>query len=150
MVVNERKYTVRVEEEDTFRTVALAIQVSSAEVNSENEEENDEVDSLDDDRDASKNKKGNAVDDMEILRNEISDDRAKINEEEAERIETNGINGSHQSELGKEPVHIEPPDQRKTVEGKHLENHVSCENNNEESTNSAHGLFLLFKILEVH
>ncbi|KAI8573276.1 hypothetical protein RHMOL_Rhmol01G0265700 [Rhododendron molle] len=140
LVVNGRKYSVRVEEEDTFRTVPLTNLVSNSEVNSENEEEDDEVDGVDDELDASKTMKQNSMDDMENQGNEILDDRAKINEEEAEKVETNCINGSHQAGLEKEPVHEDSPAQRKSGGGKHFENYASCENMSEESNNSDHGL----------
>ncbi|KAF7126497.1 hypothetical protein RHSIM_Rhsim11G0186100 [Rhododendron simsii] len=134
----EGEYSVRVEEEDTFRTVPSTNLVSNSEVNSENEKEDDEVDRVDDVLDASKTMKQNSVDDMEKQGNEISDDRAKINEEEAERVETNCVNGSHQAGLEKEPVHEESPAQRKSGGGKHIENSASCENSIEESL--VHGL----------
>ncbi|KAG5551820.1 hypothetical protein RHGRI_010049 [Rhododendron griersonianum] len=140
LVVNGRNYIVRVEEEDTFRTVSSTNLVSNFEVNLENEEGDVEVVRIDDEVDDIKNKKQNSVGDMEIQGNEILDDRAKINEEEAKKVEKNCINGSHQAGLEKEPVHEELLAQRKSVRGKHIENLDSCENNKEESFNSDHGL----------
>ncbi|KAG5567237.1 hypothetical protein RHGRI_002704 [Rhododendron griersonianum] len=130
----------RVEEEDTFRTVPSTNLVSNSEVNSEDEDEDDEVDRVDDELDANKTMKQNSVDDMENQGNEILDDRAKINEEEAEKVETNCINGSHQDGWEKEPVHEESHAQRKSGGGEHIENCASCENINEESNNYDHGL----------
>ncbi|KAF7134674.1 hypothetical protein RHSIM_Rhsim08G0178600 [Rhododendron simsii] len=105
LIVDERKYTVRVEEEVTFRTVTLTNQAVIHEASSEPEEEDGEVDKTVDDMDASKNKQYNLVDDMEKQKNRISDDRAKNNgkeaekfennEEEAEKVENNGLNDSH-------------------------------------------------------
>ncbi|KAF7129699.1 hypothetical protein RHSIM_Rhsim10G0184600 [Rhododendron simsii] len=130
------EYNVRVEEEDTFRTVSSTNLVPNFEVTSENEEEDDEVDKVDDELDANKN----SVDDMETQGNEMLDDRAKTNEEEAEKVETNYNNGSHQAGLEKAPFHEESLAQRKSVKGKYTEKPDSCENNNEESINSDHGL----------
>ncbi|KAF7131755.1 hypothetical protein RHSIM_Rhsim09G0140400 [Rhododendron simsii] len=65
LIVKGRKYNVRVEEEDTFRTVNSTYLVS----NSEAQEEDDEADNTEDDRDASKKKEENSVDDMEQQRN---------------------------------------------------------------------------------
>ncbi|KAG5551566.1 hypothetical protein RHGRI_009839 [Rhododendron griersonianum] len=132
----------RVEEEDTFRTVPSTNLVSNSEVNSEEEQEDDEVGRVDDEVDASKTMKQNSVDDMENQGNESLDDRAKINEEEVEKDETNDINGSHKDELEKEPAHEESYAQWKSGGargGKHIENFASCENINEES-HTSHGL----------
>ncbi|KAF7115527.1 hypothetical protein RHSIM_RhsimUnG0052900 [Rhododendron simsii] len=131
-----RKYNVRVEEEDTFRTVSSTNLVPNFEVTFENKEEDDEVEKVDDELDANKN----SVDDMETQGNEMLDDRAKTNEEEAEKVETNYNNGSHQAGLEKAPLHEESLAQRKSVKGKYTEKPDSCENNNKESINSDHGL----------
>ncbi|KAG5514413.1 hypothetical protein RHGRI_035735 [Rhododendron griersonianum] len=135
-MVNRRKYTVRVEEEESFRTVISTNQVSHFEANFEPEEEDDEVDNTDGDMGASKKKQDNSVDDMEKQRNKTPDDRAKNNEEEAEKFENNGFNGSHQSGLEKEPAH-----KKQAFQGAmSLGNPNTVESSNEESINSAHGL----------
>ncbi|KAG5529905.1 hypothetical protein RHGRI_030325 [Rhododendron griersonianum] len=129
------------EEEDTFRTIPSTNQlVPNFEVYSVNEEEDDEVDKVDDELVANKNKKRNSVDDMEIQGIESVDDRAKLNEEEVERVEANCIIESHPFGLEKEPVFEKSFGQRKSIGGKYSENMDSCENNNDESSNSDHGL----------
>ncbi|KAF7131897.1 hypothetical protein RHSIM_Rhsim09G0015100 [Rhododendron simsii] len=110
LMVDGRKYNVRVEEEGTFRTVSATNQVGNLESNSDREKEDAEVDKRFDDMDASKNDQENLVDDMEIQGNKILNDRGKINEEvakesgnkeeEAEKARNNGLNDSHFS--GKE------------------------------------------------
>ncbi|KAG5550627.1 hypothetical protein RHGRI_015539 [Rhododendron griersonianum] len=85
--------------------------------------------------DASKINSRKPVDDMESQGNEVFGDRAKISEEETGKVETNYINGSHQSELEKEPAA-----HGRSERGKHNENFDSCDNINEVSTNSDHGL----------
>ncbi|KAG5532503.1 hypothetical protein RHGRI_026952 [Rhododendron griersonianum] len=140
LAVNGRNYRERVEEEDTFRTVTSSNLVSSFEVNSENEEDDAEVDRIDDELDASKINNRKSVDDMESQGNETLVDSAKINKEEAQKVETKCINGSHQSELEKEPAFKEPADFGRSERVKHNENFGCCDNINEVSTNSTHGL----------
>ncbi|KAF7143615.1 hypothetical protein RHSIM_Rhsim05G0007500 [Rhododendron simsii] len=117
-------------------TVSSTNLVPNFEVTSENEEGDDEVDKVDAELDANKN----SVDDIETQGNEMLDDRAKTDEEEAEKVETNYNNGSHQAGLEKAPFHEESLAQRKSVKGKYTEKPDSFENNNEESINFDHGL----------
>ncbi|KAI8535773.1 hypothetical protein RHMOL_Rhmol10G0199800 [Rhododendron molle] len=60
LIVNGRRYNVRVVEEETFRTVISTYQVTNPEA-----EEEDEVDKTDGDRNASSKKNGDLMDDME-------------------------------------------------------------------------------------
>ncbi|KAG5534334.1 hypothetical protein RHGRI_022459 [Rhododendron griersonianum] len=90
--------------------------------------------------DANNKKEEISMDDMEKQRNKMSDDLEKNKEEEAEKDERRDINGSPQSGLEKEPFHKKPPLQDKTVEDTSLGNSDTSERNNEESTNSVHGL----------
>lgn len=92
-IVNGRRYNVRVVEEETFSTVITTHQVS----NPEAEEEDDEVDKIDGNRNASSKKNGDLMDDMEKQKTNYSDDMAKRGDEEAEKGDNNVINGSHQS-----------------------------------------------------
>ncbi|KAF7132436.1 hypothetical protein RHSIM_Rhsim09G0077300 [Rhododendron simsii] len=115
-IVNGRRYNVRVVEEETFSTVITTHQVS----NPEAEEEDDEVDKIDGNRNASSKKNGDLMDDTEKQKTNYSDDMAKRGDEEAEKGDNNVINGSHQSAV--------------------LGNIEDGEGFNEESTNSVHGL----------
>ncbi|KAG5556512.1 hypothetical protein RHGRI_006944 [Rhododendron griersonianum] len=124
------------EEEDSFRTVISKIRALEYVVNSDPEEEDDEVDNEDGDKNASKEKEDNPVDDMEKHRVENLDDRAKNNEKEAEKLKEHDFNGRQQSELEKEPVHLKQAVQGDMPIG--IPNTV--ENSIEESSNSAHGL----------
>ncbi|KAI8568827.1 hypothetical protein RHMOL_Rhmol02G0230500 [Rhododendron molle] len=136
MKVNGRIYRVRVEEEDTFRTVSSKDQAS----NSEAEEEDDYVEDTEDERDASSKKEENPMDDMEKQSNKCTDDMAKNKEEEDVKGDNRDINGSHQYGLEEEPDHEKPPVQEKTVGDMFIRNTNAGESCNEESFNSIHGL----------
>ncbi|KAF7114510.1 hypothetical protein RHSIM_RhsimUnG0085900 [Rhododendron simsii] len=136
LMVDRRKYTVTMEEEESFRTVISTNRVPDYVVNSAPEEEDDEVDNEDGDKDASKEKEDNLVDDMDKQRVKNSVDRAKINEEEAEKLKERGFNGRHQSGLEKEPTHKNQAVQGAMPIG--IPNTV--ESSTKESSNSAHGL----------
>ncbi|KAG5525596.1 hypothetical protein RHGRI_032037 [Rhododendron griersonianum] len=141
LMVDGRKYNVRVEEEGTFRTVTATNQAGNHEANSEHEKEDGEVDRRVVDMDASKDKHEVLVADMELQGNVTLNVKGKINEEEAkesenkeeeaEKARNNGLNDSHYS--GKE---ILVASQGAESLGK-LD---SGENNYEESINSALGL----------
>ncbi|KAI8536289.1 hypothetical protein RHMOL_Rhmol10G0245900 [Rhododendron molle] len=133
--VNGRIYSVRVEEEDTFRTVSSKDQAS----NSEAEEEDDYVEDTDDDRDASSKKEENPMDDVEKQRNKCTDDMAKNKEEQGVKGDNSDINGSHQYGLEEEPDHEKPPVQEKTVGEVFIGNTNAGKSSNEESINSIHG-----------
>ncbi|KAG5530599.1 hypothetical protein RHGRI_025531 [Rhododendron griersonianum] len=150
MTVNGRRYNVRVVEEETFSTVTSTYQVS----NPEAEEEDDEVDKTEGDRNASRKKNGDLMDDMEKQNTSYSDDLAKRGDEEAKKGDNNDINCSHQSELEKEPTLERALIQEETVgtmseankypfvlpKSAVLGNIEDGEGFNEESTNSIHGL----------
>ncbi|KAG5564392.1 hypothetical protein RHGRI_000551 [Rhododendron griersonianum] len=141
LMVDGRKYKVRVEEEGTFRTVSATYQAGNHEANSVHEKEDGEVDRRVVDMDASKDKHEGLVADMELQGNVTLNVKGKINEEEAkesenkeeeaEKARNNGLNDSQYS--GKE---ILVASQGAESLGK-LD---SGENNNEESINSALGL----------
>ncbi|KAG5546364.1 hypothetical protein RHGRI_018518 [Rhododendron griersonianum] len=83
LIVDGIKYTVRVEEEGTFRVVASSEHATNSEAG-----EDDEVDNIDDDKDASrmeKEQRNEAIDDIEIQRNM-----------EAEKGDNSVINGGNQ------------------------------------------------------
>lgn len=140
LVVDGGNYRVRVEEEESFRTIPSINMAPSFEISSENKEEDDDVDRVENELEANKTKIGCSVDDVETQENERLDNRAKISGEEAEKAEINCIKRSHQAGLEKEQVHEESPAQRKCIGDEHSENIHGSGNNVEENNNSDLGL----------